>query len=401
MKLPHLILIALLTLLASSVLLAAEPAHAAEGMPLALYQKIKGHFDAMYGAKAALLPGLDAGNSREDAEKALREDAAANKDTLIKALSSSAVIHRELAARALEYCGDKKAAVPALSKALVDDKEDGVRRASAAALAKLPDAAAVEPLIKALNDSNDAVRGLSATALGTIKDNRASKALLQVVNEDAKSIVRMQAANALGKIKDPAMVEELQKSMSNEKDEMVKISIAGAIRSSMAKDTEATEKIPTAEEASGELAALAKEMKEVEDKLRNDRHDQAVQVQGAGIEQKLNQLIEKLAQCSSSSQGEKPGEKQGQKQQQQSGSGQNNGKSGGSPLSDSKLGGAVPPGAVNAAQVAGKQDAWAKLPPAMRDEILQSQRPEVPERWRKRIEAYIYSVNGEESKAEK
>ena len=400
MKLTH--LLAVLTLLASSALVAAEPEPApADGMPLALYQKIKGHFDAMYGAKTALLPGLEAGNSREDAEKALREDAAASKDTLIKALSSSAVIHRELAARALEYCGDKKAAVAALSKSLVDDKEEGVRRASAAALAKLPDAAAVEPLMKALADQNDAVRGLSATALGSIKDNRASKSLLQVVNDDPKSIVRMQAANALAKIKDPAIVEELQKSMSAEKDEMVKIAIAGAIRSSMAKDTEATETIPTAEEASNELAALAKEMKEVEDKLRNDRHDQAVQVQGQGIEKKLNQLIEKLAQCSSSGQGSQPGEKQGQKQQQQAGSGQNGGKSGGSPLNDSKLGGAVPPGAVNAAQVAGKQDAWAKLPPAMREEITQTQRMDVPERWRKRIQAYIYSVNVQDNGAEK
>jgi acyl-CoA reductase-like NAD-dependent aldehyde dehydrogenase len=58
----------------------------------------------------------------------------------------------------------------------------------------------------------------------------------------------------------------------------------------------------------------------------------------------------------------------------------------------------VPPGAVNAAQVAGKQDAWAKLPPAQRDELLQAFREEMPERWRKRLEAYFLSVAAEETK---
>ena len=47
-------------------------------------------------------------------------------------------------------------------------------------------------------------------------------------------------------------------------------------------------------EVTRELGDLAKEMKDVEEKLRNDRHDQAVQVQGTGIEKRLAQLIEKL-----------------------------------------------------------------------------------------------------------
>ncbi|MCY3023473.1 MAG: HEAT repeat domain-containing protein [Planctomycetota bacterium] len=269
------------------------PAPNGAEMPLALYQKLKGHFDVLYGAQAAMLPGMEPLN-RGEVEKALRTDAAANKDALFKALGSSQAIHREMAARALEYCGDKKGAVEVLGKTLAADADSSVRRAAAAALAKLPDAAAVEPLIKGLTDSADSVRGICATALGNIKDNRASEPLLRVLTGDAKPIVRMQAATALAKIKDKATLDALGKALENEKDERVKMAIAGAVRKLMGGDSEKTEPIPSAEEAAGELANLAKEMKEVEEKLRNDRHDQAVQVQGVGIEQKLAELIKKL-----------------------------------------------------------------------------------------------------------
>lgn len=262
-------------------------------MSLELYQKLKGHFEALYGAQAALLPGLQPA-SKSDTEKTLRADAAANKDALVKALGSSAVIHRELAARALEYCGDKKLAVEGLSKSVVDDKDDGVRRAAAAALAKLPDAAAVDALIKGLSDSAESVRGTCATALGNVKDPRASQPLLTLLGSDAKPIPRMLAANALSKIKDKASLEGLTKAMEAEKDERVKMALAGAVRSVMGGDTAKTEAVPTAGEAANELANLAKEMKEVEQKLRDDRHDQSVQVQGNQIEQKLAMLIQKL-----------------------------------------------------------------------------------------------------------
>jgi hypothetical protein len=69
-------------------------------------------------------------------------------------------------------------------------------------------------------------------------------------------------------------------------------------------------------------------------------------------------------------------------------------------LSNSQLGATVPPGATNPAMVAGKQDAWAKLPPAQRDELLQSWNEGVPERWRKRLEAYFTSLAAEEVKNE-
>jgi HEAT repeat protein len=290
--------VALFSIVATALLCIAAAAEQAEPpngneMPLDLYQTLKGHFDALYGAQVAMLPGV-APLNKSESDKALRTDAAANKDALVKALGSSQALHREMAARALEYCGDKKAAVAALTKVVATDKDVSVRRASAATLAKLPDAAALESLVKGLSDDNDTVRGLCATALGNIKDNRANEPLLKVLTGDSKPIVRLQAATALSKIKDKSIAEALVKALQNEKDERVKMASAGAVRNAVGGDTAQTEPMPSVNDVAKELGGLAKEMKEVEDKLRNDRHDQAVQVQGSGIEKKLAELIMKL-----------------------------------------------------------------------------------------------------------
>lgn len=58
----------------------------------------------------------------------------------------------------------------------------------------------------------------------------------------------------------------------------------------------------------------------------------------------------------------------------------------------------MPPGAVNPALVAAKQDAWAKLPPAQRDELLQALREEMPVRWQERLKAYFLSIAAEEAR---
>ena len=374
----------------------AEPAHSGSDMPLELYQKMKLHFDALYGAQTSLLEPVN----KSEVEKDLRADAAANKDALIAALSSATTIHREIAARALEYCGDKKAAVGALIKIVCADSDENVRRAAAAALAKLPDSAAVEPLMKGLADNADSVRGTCAVALGNIKDNRACDALLRLLSEDAKPMVRMLAATALSKIKEPATLPGLTKLLETEKDERVKMAIAGAMRALMGGNSAESAQMPTAEGTAGELSSLAKEMKDVEDKLRSDRHDQAVQVQGSSIEKKLAMLIEKLDKACNGN-GSSSSEQKQQQQQQQSGSKQGNGKAS-SPATRSQLGSAVPQGAMNTALVTGKQDPWAKLPPAQRDELLQAFREEMPERWRKRLEAYFLSIAAEEgSKSDK
>jgi hypothetical protein len=396
------ILFAAVLVLASATLAAADAGKDPNEMSLSLYQKIKAHFDVLYGVRATLLPGVQPPGKAE-VEKKLREDAAANKDALVKALQAGKAIHRELAARALEYCGDKKLAVELLCGTLVNDTDEQVRRAAAAALAKLADAASVEALVKGLSDASDAVRGVCVTALGNVKDNRASEPLLRMLRNDAKPLIRMQAATALSKIKDPATLEPLKSALESEKDERVKMAIAGAIRALSGGNTAQTEQLPTPEETVNEMMGLAKEMREVEDKLRNDRHDQAVQGQGKGIEEKLAMLAEKLAKASqnSSSNSQDKDKQQQQQKQKQQGNQANDGRNASNPLNDSKLGGAVPPGSANSALVSGKQDAWAKLPPAQRDELLQAYREEMPERWKKRLEAYYLSITSEEFKNEK
>lgn len=373
---------------------AVSPSPNGNEMPLALYQKIKGHFDSMYGVQQGLLASVQE-DDRKSAEAALRADAAENKEILVKALKSSQTVQREVAARALEYCGDKDLALKSLSAALADDAEDSVRRAAAAGLVKLPDAAALETLVKGLSDTADSVRGLCATALGNIKDTRATEPLLRILETESKPLVRMQAATALSKIKDPKSLEALTKLMDQEKDERVKMALAGAIRS-VGGDTAQTQPVPNAADAAGELAALANEMKEVEAKLRGDRHDVAVQNQGKEIEKKLSVLIEKLdKQCNGggSGSGQKKSEQQQQQQQQASKPGQGSGG-----MKGTENGSATPPTSLNAAQVATKTEAWAKLPAAQRDELLQAFREDVPERWRKRLEAYFLSIAHEEAK---
>ncbi len=366
-------------------------------MSLVLYQKLKAHFDALYGAQMPTLPGIEP-VSRSQTETKLRTDAASNKGAILKALGAGSVIHRELAARALEYCGDKTAAVNALIQIVNTDSDDGVRRAAATALAKLPDAAAVEALIRGLTDSADAVRSSCATALGNVKDPRATEPLLKLLGSDPKPMARMLAANALSKIKDKACVEPLGKALETEKDERVKMAIAGAVRAASGGDSAKTEAVPSAGEAANELATLAKEMRDVEQKLREDRHDQSVQTQGQGIEQKLAALIQKLDKGCNNSGNNSSSEDKNKQQQKQRGDQSNSGKSSSSPLKDSSLGSPVAPGATNAAMVAGKQDAWAKLPPQQRDELLQAYREEIPERWRRRLEAYFLSIAVEEAK---
>ena len=367
-------------------------------MSLELYQKIKASFDLLYGANSTMLIGAKPPDKAET-EKTLRADVNANKDALLKALGSKEALRRELAARALEYCSDKKAVVEALSAQLNSDPDESVRRAIAGTLSKLPDARAVEALIKGLDDASDSVRGVCCSALGNIKDTRATDPLLSVLKNDSKPMVRLLSALALSKVKDAAAMEKLKTALENEKDERVKMAIAGALRA-LLKDTDkeaaGDDKGPTASEAADELAALAKEMKEVEDKLREDRHDQAVQAQGTGIENKLATLIEKLNKFGG---GQGQGKKGEPQQQMQQGKGGGNGKkSGGSPLADSKLGGAVPPGAVNPAMVADHTNDWSKLPPAQRDELMQAYRENIPERWYVRLNAYFSSIAAEEAK---
>jgi hypothetical protein len=68
-----------------------------------------------------------------------------------------------------------------------------------------------------------------------------------------------------------------------------------------------------------------------------------------------------------------------------------------SPLSDERKGESNT-GKEKPAAVESESERWAKLPPAQREEMLQVLRQEMPERWRKRLEAYFMSLADEKEK---
>jgi len=211
--------------------------------------------------------------------------------------------------------------------------------------------------------------------------------------------VRVRAASALAEIKDASTVMALLTALDEEKDQRVRMAIAGALRTIRGQDTPATKDVPDTQEHQGVLTQLSEEMRGVEEKLRSDRHDRAVQVDQKGIEEKLSKLIEQIEKMQSqSSQSQGQQKKDGQQQQQQSGNQPGQQKQPSSPLQDSALGGSASRGDLNPAQVEGKQADWAKLPPALREQLLQATGAEMPTRWKKRLEAYWTSIAREEEK---
>ena len=127
------------------------------------------------------------------------------------------------------------------------------------------------------------------------------------------------------------------------------------------------------------------------------RVGEMAQVDQKDIEDKLNTMIndlEKMQQMQPKPRDEKQNSKRrmaimtGEQQ-----SGQKPAKPGSKPPpepGDSKL---------NAGKVLSAKDNWATLPAAERDELLQVFRPEVPLRWRHRLEAYFVSIAAEEVKS--
>lgn len=144
------------------------------------------------------------------------------------------------------------------------------------------------------------------------------------------------------------------------------------------------------------LKPLIKEMAEMELMLRDDRHDAFVRIKGEGIENNLAEMISKAEKEQQQQQQSQKQDQQKQKQQKQQQSRQERQQQSNSPLAKSQLKDATPPGPTNAAPVTGTGSKWANLPPAAREELIQSYRDDIPERWRKRLEAYFLSIAAEE-----
>lgn len=80
---------------------------------------------------------------------------------------------------------------------------------AAAALWRLPDAAAVPALVELLSDRDAAARQWGALALGVIHDPRATQALLRII-DDPESAVRIDVIRSLGRIGDARAMSALQ-----------------------------------------------------------------------------------------------------------------------------------------------------------------------------------------------
>ena len=116
---------------------------------------------------------------------------------------------RRAAAAALGRLNDPRAVEP-LATALLTDEAAEVRHESAKALRRLGDTEAVSPLIQSLlQDDVSDVRTEAATALGALEDERAVQSLLETLQDDTSALVREAGAKALGRIRGSNPLAEL------------------------------------------------------------------------------------------------------------------------------------------------------------------------------------------------
>jgi HEAT repeat protein len=113
---------------------------------------------------------------------------------------------RRAAAEALADLKDDQAIEPL--SALLEDENDDVRQAAISALVEIGDARAVEPLSARLKDKNDDLQQAAISALVEIGDARAVEPLIATL-KDTNGEVRRAAAWALGEIGDARAVDSL------------------------------------------------------------------------------------------------------------------------------------------------------------------------------------------------
>lgn len=332
----------------------------------------------------------------------LSEEVREHESEIVCALGSPRAIQRELAARVLALASDKKSAVAALNEVVSADADADVRVTAAFTLGRLGDASAVDALLKGLKDDSENVRSQCAAALGQIRDERAVADLLNILRSDLKPLLRLQAASSLAKIKTGVSETDLAALLENEGDERVKMAIASAIRAVAPVKTPELAEVPDQVDYGKQLKDLSGVMKDVELKMRDDRYDEVVQVDQNEIDEKLGDMIrelEKMQRMKIEQQQKESRNQQSKRRLATLGEGDDVSPR---PRTASR----PPPPAkaderVNSGRVVSRGDNWAALPQAEREELLQVFRPEVPLRWRKRLEAYFVSLAAEEAKSEK
>lgn len=374
-------------------------------MPLALYRSLREK--ALLLADAApQAPASSTGNAAPQHSPhavlaQLAGEVREHEAEILEALHSPRTIQRELAARVLSLAADKKPVVTALCAAVVNDSDADVRVTAAFTLGRIGDAAAVEALLTGLKDSSENVRTQCIAALGRIRDERAVTDLMQILRSDLRPLLRLQAAGSLAQIKTGVSESDLAGLLDSEGDERVKMAIASAVRTVTGTKSPEIAEVPDHGDYQKQLSDLSGQMKSVEQKLRDDRFDEVVQVDQNDIDEKLGDMIRELEkmQIMRQEMREQTDRKQTSKRRLSM--------MGEDEITRTPRSSAPRPPSpvanesrVNAGRVVGREN-WASLPQAERDELLQVFRPEVPLRWRKRLEAYFVSLAAEEAKAEK
>jgi|GEM_PF-3045620 len=154
-------------------------------------------------------------------EERLLSDAPDGVKEQVERLRSFDPVERRNAAQELGGMGEEAvAAIPALIRALNDNARLAVRSperegspASVAEAAMLSlvnlGAPAVDPLIGSLGNDNPGVRTMAVAALGRIQDARALEPLIEVLEADPDPLVRAAAVDALRKKRDSRALEAL------------------------------------------------------------------------------------------------------------------------------------------------------------------------------------------------
>jgi HEAT repeat protein len=140
-----------------------------------------------------------------------RMEKAGDSSGLIEALNTTRVKRsanlRAAVVTSLKRIGDSKA-VPTLSRLLVSDPAEPVRRGAAVALGQLRDADGLPALREALDDDSVKVQMWAIRSLGELRDRESVERLIGML-DDPDWGVRSFAVSALGEIGDQRAVEAL------------------------------------------------------------------------------------------------------------------------------------------------------------------------------------------------
>lgn len=384
------ILSALALALAASTAPAGEPT---SPMSAEVYKKLKAKVDEIRAnpRKAkALLAGL---KKEVDAHRAL----------LLKAIASGSALERSLAAGILHLSsGEKEKVLAALGEALAGDEDLQVRRAAAASLARMKAPASVPAFIKALSDVDEGVRAAAAAALGRLKAKGAKAALAKAL-ADENWKVRLGAVRALAGIADDATKEEITgklKPLLEDENAYVRMAAASVLRKLAGTEAGGSGRPKKSDE--NVLHELAKEMGAVKEQLEAEHHGVEVQTAESEITDKLDQIIKMIQQQQQQQQQSKgKGKGEGKKKKKKGGSKPGNqgksgqGKQGGQNPSSPMQGEFMTSGSVQhgpKAEVSGVGAVWGKLPPKVREALLQAAGSDLPERYRRMLEIYLMGI---------